>query len=325
MDEASFAPVTARRYSFVFDTDATGMGSLGTPAEGVDAASMIAAMSAFARGALHIAELRLSGDVRIDQFETKARFSVARDYYALGEPADDAAGILPGQVIDLTAKLKADGTLDWTPPPLPNGGKWRVIRLGWSLLGTTNHPATAEATGLEVDKADGAAVRRYIDHYLGMYRDATGPGLTGAHGVRALLTDSIEVCAANWTPGMVEQFKRLRGFDPTPWLPALVGVLIGSRAGRVGGFGRSGDQVLLGTGDLPQILHAAQGRETRPSAVARSGIGARTGRSARERHRGRHHLARAVPAFHRRCGQARRKLAGGAGRQFVDQPTLLGE
>ena len=112
VDEASFAPVTARRYSFVFDTDATGMGSLGTPAEGVDAASMIAAMSAFARGALHIAELRLSGDVRIDQFETKARFSVARDYYALGEPADDAAGILPGQVIDLTAKLKADGTLD---------------------------------------------------------------------------------------------------------------------------------------------------------------------------------------------------------------------
>lgn len=126
MDEASFAPVTARRFSVVFDTDATGMGSLGTPAEGVDAAPTIAAMRAFARGALHIAELRLSGDVRIDQFETKAGLSVARDYYALGEPADDDAGILPGQVVDLTAKLKADG----------------------------------------------AAVRRYVDHYLGMYRDA---------------------------------------------------------------------------------------------------------------------------------------------------------
>ena len=123
--------------------------------------------------------------------------------------------------------MRADGTLDWTAP---KGGNWRVLRFGWSLLGTTNHPATEEATGLEVDKFDGAAVRRYIDHYLGMYRDAAGPELIGAHGVRALLTDSIEVGAANWTPRMVERFKALRGYDPMPWLPALAGVLIGSRA-----------------------------------------------------------------------------------------------
>ncbi len=148
------------------------------------------------------------------------------DYYALGQTADGASGPAPAQVIDLTGKLRADGTLDWTPPK----GTWRVLRMGWSLLGTTNHPATEEATGLEVDKFDGAAVRRYIDHYLGMYRDAAGPDLIGAHGVRALLTDSIEVGAANWTPRLVEQFKRLRGYDPTPWMPALAGVLIGSRA-----------------------------------------------------------------------------------------------
>ncbi|MBU6207323.1 MAG: glycoside hydrolase, partial [Alphaproteobacteria bacterium] len=98
------------------------------------------------------------------------------------------------------------------------------------LLGTTNHPATAEATGLEVDKFDGAAVRRYLDHYLGMYTDAVGPGLVGAHGIRAFLTDSIEVGAANWTPRMIEDFKRLRGYDPTPWLPALTGALVGTRA-----------------------------------------------------------------------------------------------
>jgi hypothetical protein len=79
-------------------------------------------------------------------------------------------------------------------------GNWRVIRLGYSLLGTTNHPAPAEATGLEVDKFDGDAVRRYLDHYLAMYDDAAGPGMIGKKGVRALLTDSIEVGAANWTP-----------------------------------------------------------------------------------------------------------------------------
>ena len=74
-----------------------------------------------------------------------------------------------------------------------------MLRFGHSLLGTTNHPAPPEATGLEVDKFDGAAVRRYLEHYIGMYQDASG-GLIGKRGVQALLTDSIEVGAANWTP-----------------------------------------------------------------------------------------------------------------------------
>ena len=49
-------------------------------------------------------------------------------------------------------------------------------------------------------------------------------------GVRAILNDSIESGTSNWTPQMVEQFKKLRGYDPTPWLPALTGTIIGSRA-----------------------------------------------------------------------------------------------
>jgi hypothetical protein len=77
-----------------------------------------------------------------------------------------------GSVIDLSSRLRSDGTLDWTAPRLPKGKVWRVLRLGRSLLGTTNHPATAEATGLEVDKYDGPAVRAYLEHYLGMYKDA---------------------------------------------------------------------------------------------------------------------------------------------------------
>ena len=223
----SFAPVTARYFRLVLHPLAPAMSNMGTPAPGIAAPFDLAAMAAGAKAPWQLRQLTLSAQPRIDQFETKAGFALAMDYYALGQSGDGASGPLPAQVIDLTGKLRADGTLDWTAP---KGSNWRVLRMGWSLLGTTNHPATEEATGLEVDKFDGAAVRRYMDHYLGMYRDAAGPDLIGAHGVRALLTDSIEVGAANWTPRMVEQFKRLRGYDPMPWLPALAGVLIGSRA-----------------------------------------------------------------------------------------------
>ena len=47
--------------------------------------------------------------------------------------------------------------------------------------------------------------------------------------MRTLVTDSTEVGPSNWTPRLIERFKSLRGYDPTPWLPVLSGVVIGSR------------------------------------------------------------------------------------------------
>ena len=221
----SFAPVTARYFRFAFKpVGGNPLASMGAPAPGVDF-SALGSMAARAGGGLKIGDLRLSSEASIDRFEAKAGFELEPDYFALSQGVAETGGIAPAQVINLTSKLRADGTLDWTPP----NGNWRVVRLGASLLGTENHPAPKEATGLEVDKFDGPAVRRYLEHYIGMYRDASG-GMIGKRGVQAILTDSIEVGAANWTPGMIAQFKKLRGYDPTPWLPALTGTIIGSRA-----------------------------------------------------------------------------------------------
>ena len=66
-----------------------------------------------------------------------------------------------------------------------------LLRVGYSLTGSMNRPAEKEATGLEVDKLDAAAAKRYMVHYLGMYRDATA-GKMGAHGLRAMMFDSWE-------------------------------------------------------------------------------------------------------------------------------------
>ena len=225
----SFPPVTARQFRVVLVPLSGGGFDLGRGGPGVAPPFPVGGLAGLASAPMHLRELRLLDETRIDHAETKAGFSVALDYYALGAVGDRASGPTTAQVVDISSHLQPDGSLDWTPPRLPKGQEWRVIRLGWSLLGTTNHPATPEATGLEVDKFDGAAVRRYLDHYLGMYSDAVGPDLIGAHGIRAFLTDSIEVGAANWTPRMVEDFKRLRGYDPTPWLPALTGALVGTR------------------------------------------------------------------------------------------------
>jgi len=219
----SFAPVTARTFRVVFvPTPPPAFNR--EPAPGADGGQVMAALTGRSNQPIKVSELRLSSEAKVDRFESKAGFAIERDYYSLVN-GNDEPGVEPSKVIDLTGNMKPDGTLEWRAPR----GAWRIVRLGYSLLGTTNHPATAEATGLEVDKFDGPAVRNYLDTYLGMYRDTVGPDLIGQRGVRALLTDSIEVGAANWTPRMIDQFKRLRGYDPTAWLPALTGVIVQSR------------------------------------------------------------------------------------------------
>ncbi|MEI5689088.1 glycosyl hydrolase [Sphingomonas kyungheensis] len=218
-----FAPVTARAFRLVLcpNTRPKRVG-LGAPAPGAQMEGLFP--SAPPAATLAIAQLRLSAEAKVDRFEAKAGFATVIDYDALSRDTPDMAGVDPARVIDVTRHMSADGTLDWTPP----AGRWRIVRLGTSLLGTTNHPASPEATGLEVDKYDGAAVTRYLDRYLDTYRDAAGAELIGDRGVQALVTDSFEAGDANWTPQMIAAFRSLRGYDPVPWLPALTGAVIGS-------------------------------------------------------------------------------------------------
>jgi len=220
----SFAPVKAREFRLLLAPNPAPNVHANSPAPGVVVAGSGGASPR--PRTMKIATLQLSAEPRVNQFEAKAGFSIANDYFALNEPTD-LPGVAPAQVIDLGNRLQPDGRLDWTPP----AGRWKLLRLGYSLTGATNAPANPEATGLEVDKYDATAVRRYLEKYYALYRDAVGDDrLIGARGLQALLLDSTEVGASNWTPRLVEQFQRLRGYDPRPWLPALTGVIVGSRA-----------------------------------------------------------------------------------------------
>jgi hypothetical protein len=226
-ETVSFPAVTARYFRLKVQNAPPPTEIMGgfEPAPGVDFGVFAAFMKAGATSNAEINELILHDTPRVNRFEEKAGFGLVPDYYAVASPSfDTKQAVAPTDVVDLTSQMKADGSLNWTPP----AGQWVILRLGYSLTGTTNHPATAEATGLEVDKLDGAAVKTYIDTYLSTYSDTLGPQLMGRHGVKALLTDSIEVGAYNWTADFLQQFKRLRGYDGTRFLPVLTGIVVGS-------------------------------------------------------------------------------------------------
>lgn len=213
----AFAPVTARFYRIAFKT-------LAPPFNPFAAMMGGGGGQPAAPEGVHVAEIVFHNTDRMDQFEEKAGFSPWRENTAsLIQPNADAVPLT--DVIDLTSKMTADGSLNWTPP----AGNWVVVRLGYSLTGRKNHPASPEATGLEVDKLDKTAVSRYINTYLDMYKDATG-GQMGAKGLQYMVLDSYEAGHMTWTKEMPQEFKKRRGYDITPWIPALTGIIVKSAA-----------------------------------------------------------------------------------------------
>ncbi|WP_375447596.1 glycosyl hydrolase [uncultured Fibrella sp.] len=186
---------------------------------------------------VNVAELVLYNTDRVDLFEQKAGFSPWKEntHSLVNEvPAD----VIPtSDVLDLTPFMQPDGRLKLVANTsevinpkseitLP-AGNWVIMRLGYTLTGRQNHPASPEATGLEVDKLDKAAVQRYIETYLDMYKDATG-GLMGAQGLQYMVLDSYEAGHMTWTRDLPGEFSRRRGYDLHRWLPVLAGRVIQS-------------------------------------------------------------------------------------------------
>lgn len=209
---ATFPAVTARRFRLVL-SGASAADALPPVADGVRLPPVLRRSDAFV-----VSEFALRSAALVHQAEVKAGFGAIPDYYAAETtPTTDAAAIPAADVHDLTP-LTRDGRLRWEAPP----GHWRILRLGASLTGQTNGPALPDSTGLEVDKLDGRRLAAYLVQHLAEFGAESGFG--------ALLSDSIEAGAQNWTDAIAERFVELRGYDPTPWLPALAGYVVGGAA-----------------------------------------------------------------------------------------------
>jgi hypothetical protein len=209
----AFPPVTARFFRVGFRT----------PAPKAAAPQSPQAAPAPPEGP-RVAELVLHAASPVHRFQSKAAFDAATGLHDMATPAAEAGDIVKkADVVDLSAKMRPDGRLDWTPP----AGRWVVLRFGYSLTGARNSPASPEATGLEVDKLDRAHVKAYFDAYLDQYKKATG-GLMGKRGLQYVITDSWEAGVANWTGRMIDEFAKRRGYDMRPWLPVLAGRIVES-------------------------------------------------------------------------------------------------
>jgi len=206
----SFPPVTARYYRVVLRP--------GPP-------SQFAAMLGLPP--VHnflIAEIEFHSTPRVNRWHEKAAFTNMLEYQqpAAPPPVSENDVVARESVVNLTSKMRNDSTLDWDVP----AGKWVILRMGYSLTGEKNHPASREATGYEVDKLSRKHVNNYVKTYVDMISGALGPYF--GKSFRYFLMDSWEASDENWTDDMVSEFQKRRGYDPTPYLPVLTGRVIES-------------------------------------------------------------------------------------------------
>lgn len=173
-----------------------------------------------APGAYALTELDWNAG-RVHRAEAKSGFELIYNYGEEATPAGLAA-VSMDEIVDLTGRLREDGTLDWQVPE----GDWTVLRIGYSLTGVTNHPATEAGRGLEVDKLNPEHVEAFLDGLLGPIEDRS-PDLFGEGGIEFLLLDSWEARVSNWTEDMLARFEARRGYDPRPYAPALAGLVVG--------------------------------------------------------------------------------------------------
>ncbi|MCX6619921.1 MAG: glycosyl hydrolase, partial [Acidobacteria bacterium] len=200
----AFPAVTSRRFRLVF-TGASKPGGFG--------------------------EIELSGAARLERFVEKQLGKMWQTPSPLWDaylwPAQTwtdppATAILPGNLLNLTSSLTADGTLNWKVPP----GDWVVLRTGMAPTGVTNAPASPEGTGLEIDKMNRGLVRYHFNQFLGKLLQRIPSADRQAMG--HVIADSYETGAQNWTDGLAPDFLKRYGYDPLPWLPVLSGRIVQS-------------------------------------------------------------------------------------------------
>ncbi|WP_243732522.1 glycosyl hydrolase [Pedobacter metabolipauper] len=136
---------------------------------------------------------------------------------------DQKLVIDPQQVMDISAYMDASGTLNWTIP----AGDWTIMRTGMLPTGVKNGPASPEGTGYEVDKMSKEHIESHFNAFMGdlIKRIPAEDRKTW----KVVVQDSYETGGQNWTDGMVSKFKTNYGYDPLPFLPAIMGEVVGSQ------------------------------------------------------------------------------------------------
>lgn len=169
---------------------------------------------------LQLGAVVLNSSAKLDQWEKKAGFYsdyIDRDNtptYSEEEVVDSKS------IVNITDKMDENGVLRWDVP----AGKWLVMRFAYVPTGGAIKHGRPNLMGRECDKLSVKAVEVQWKNYVGKILDSLK--VTRSGHVSGVVMDSHEAGAQNWTDDFIDQFKQRQGYDPTVYLPAMMGYVI---------------------------------------------------------------------------------------------------
>jgi hypothetical protein len=125
------------------------------------------------------------------------------------------------EVVDLSTHLGKDGIFRWDVP----AGEWTILRTGYTMTGSRwgaypEGDTFKGGEGFQIDYLSTAALDDHFSHLGNLVLDEAKQ----AGGKLAFLwSDSWECGKLTWTQDFPAQFKRFRGYDLKPYMPALAG------------------------------------------------------------------------------------------------------
>ncbi len=148
------------------------------------------------------------------------------DYCVQAIPHKGAGvAVNPEDIIDITDKLQPDGRLEWDVPR----GQWTILRTGYTLTGEGQfkHPYPngdiyEGGNGYQIDFLNSAA---FDDHFKHLGEPILKAAREAGGHLAYLWSDSWECGKLTWTQNFPEQFRKYRGYDLKPYLPALPGAI----------------------------------------------------------------------------------------------------
>jgi hypothetical protein len=129
------------------------------------------------------------------------------------------------KLLRVVAWSRGTGETVVLPVPDANGWKWSLPAGRWqmsavwqSVTGQRVKRAAPGGEGLVLDHFRAAALDVQLKQLEAFAAEAKEAGPRAFAGVAS---DSLELDDSNWSEGMLEEFRKRRGYDLTPWLPHL--------------------------------------------------------------------------------------------------------
>lgn len=162
----------------------------------------------------------LNAAAKLDQWEEKA--GLFAEYIERDKtPAYSNAEVIESKkIINLTDKMDGQGNLHWNVP----AGNWVVMRFCYVPTGANTKHGRKNLMGLEYDKLSAEAAELHWNNYVGKIADSLL--FTKSGSLSGVAMDSHEAGTQNWTDDFIKAFTKRRGYDPTLYLPAMMGYVV---------------------------------------------------------------------------------------------------